>query len=513
MNHLLYSITSSKKAFSIGIIFVGFSVGCNKPVTNISTAASEAKVACAGDGGLFPAPIGPQAIKELVKFEVSDGLFKSPIEQDDARSEEGAVVARNGEAVLAANTALVAIVDEECVLRERPSARLISGSLYDRVNARRAKPIRRAYSYKTTRVYNKSELQAVVSKDSCLLHLSEDSIAQRFFEPNDTFYDQMTHLPSIEAPAGWDLLHEGLDNETIIAIIDDGMDMTHEDLEGMLWTNPNEIAGNGIDDDGNGYIDDVHGYNFTSDIGAPDHENGSTHGTHVAGLAAAQGNNGLGITGVMGRNVRIMVINVFGPNTGAGGADLVNGINYAAAMGAHVVNMSLGGAGPAPAVNTAMINAVAEGSFLAIAAGNSNQLVTASAFVQPMGYAKDIEGAIAVGSTDARTAERSSFSNYSTSYVEIGAPGSDSVTGGVYSTFPPNDYRYQQGTSMACPVLAGAAALLSGWVRSKGQTITPAQIETVLKSSADSRASLAPFFLGGGSLNLRSIAETAACNF
>ncbi|MBY0384499.1 S8 family serine peptidase, partial [bacterium] len=244
----------------------------------------------------------------------------------------------------------------------------------------------------------------------------------------------------------------------------------------------------------------------------PAQEAGSSHGTHVAGLAAAKDNNGIGITGVMGRNVKIMALNVFGSTGGAGVAEMVNALNYARSKGAHVINMSLGGPGSADIVKTTLQNAVASGSFIAIAAGNDDALITDSNFYIPMGYAKDINGAVSVGSVDAITLQRSSFSNYSTTYVEIGAPGSDSTApGGLLSTVPSNTYGYKQGTSMASPVVAGAAALLIGWAQSNGVILTPADVEAQLKSSADARGALSPYFMGGALLNLSNLAAATLC--
>lgn len=483
----LFSTTSFKSGILPLLIFV-VSSGCTD-LGGSSGSSSASSKACAGEGGLFPSPVGPQSFQPYEKYALTSSAFK-------------------------ANTPLIAIVNEQCVLKQPVVAGAISQKLRDQVKAQATPLAERAYPLSLKSSVSEASLRSQVAADPCLLSLSEDRLAYpSATTPNDANFVWQVHLTAIEAPDAWDTFYSGLTGEVVIAIIDDGMQMDHPDLVNMLWVNPDEIASNGIDDDGNGYIDDVNGYNFSTGIGSPAHEAGKNHGTHVAGLAAAEGNNSIGITGVMGRNVKIMVLNVFGTNGGASGAAIINAINYARNKGAEVINMSLGGPGTAPSVNTAMVNAVAAGSFIASAAGNEDQLVTSSAFVYPMGYSKDIEGAMAVGSVDAVTLDRSSFSNYSTTYVEIGAPGSDSNTGGVMSTLPGNDYSYLQGTSMASPVLAGAAALLMGWAQSRGATITPAQVEALLKSSADSRASLSPYFMGGASLNLKNLADTATCYF
>jgi subtilisin family serine protease len=413
--------------------------------------------------------------------------------------------------LLPKNTSLIAVIDEECVLANTPFAGEISQQFKSQIENRGSPLDRYAYSFKAPSTYSLAQMQNKVNTDPCLIQLSEDAEVTTSYTPNDSQYGNQLHLTAINAPTAWDTLYSGLTGQTTIAIIDDGMEMTHSDLSGVLWTNPGEIASNGVDDDGNGFIDDVNGYNFASSLASPAHQNGATHGTHVAGLAAAQGNNSIGVSGVMGTNAKIMVLNVFGTAATASSANIINAINYARNKGAHVINMSLGGAGTSASTNVAMVNAVAAGTFIAVAAGNDNALVSSGNPYTPMGYAKDIEGAIAVGSLDATTLARSSFSNYSTSYVEIAAPGSNAATGGVLATYPPNTYNYLQGTSMASPVVAGAAALLSGWARARGNTITPSQIEAILKASADSRSGLTSFFQGGYSLNMANMSTAAQC--
>lgn len=488
LNHRSF-FTTSFKLLKYGL-FLTFLFGC----TNMgggSSSSSSTKSACAGDGGLFPTPIAPQAMKAHTKF-----AFTS-----------------KANSYVESGTKLVAVINEKCVAAQPMGANHISQNLRTQMETLGSHLPERAYSYTAPYRISKNELRVQVEKDPCLLSLSEDHFAYRTATTvNDPLYSSQFHLPAINASEAWDTFYDGLTGDVVIAVIDDGMQMNHPDLSGALWVNSDEIASNGVDDDGNGYIDDVNGYNFTSTLPSPAHENGATHGTHVTGLAAAKDNNSIGITGVMGRNIKIMTLNVFGPNAGSSAAAIVNAINYARNNGADVINMSLGGSGTAPSVNVALQNAVAGGAFVAIAAGNDNIQVTSSNFVYPMGYAKDIEGAMAVGSLDAKTLEKSDFSNYSTTYVEIAAPGSDDDTGGVYSTYPTSTYSYLQGTSMASPVLAGAAALVIGYVRSQGSTITPAQVESLLKSSADARAGLSPYFLGGASLDLKNLADAAVCN-
>lgn len=476
-----------------------FAVGCTGvPGGDGLTGSSSSSKACVGDGGLVPSPGVPQSFPTYTKYSVPDELF--------VRSHKLQTYS------LPAQTQLVAIVDEICLMQQPQGSPLLSQSLRAQV-ARQAGSIEeRAYPFQLAHEYTRSELYSAAVTDPCLLMLSEESeVHVSATSVNDPQFSSQVHLTAINAPTAWDTFYSGLTGTVVIAVIDDGIELTHSDLSSVLWTNSGETASNGLDDDGNGYIDDVYGYNFASSTGSPAHENSFYHGTHVAGLAAAKDNNSIGVTGVMGRNIQIMALNVFGSSASASSANIVNAINYARDKGADIINMSLGGYGTSSSVNTAMVNAVAAGVFIAIAAGNSNDLITSSNFYQPMGYAKDIAGAMSVGSVDARSLARSSFSNYSTTYVEIGAPGSDSATGGLLSTYTSNSYAYLQGTSMASPVLAGAAALVVGYVKSQGKTITPSQIESALKSAATSSGSLSTYFLGGYLLNLSSLPASVDC--
>jgi len=467
--------------------------GCGSVVGGGGSSDSSSK-SCSGEGGLFPSPVAPQGYKPLEKYSVSESVFQKAT-------------------IMPAGTALTAVVDEECIVKQPANSRFISQSLRADIEAQASRLEGRAYTLKTPGNFSETQLRRFIGEDPCLMQVSEEAeIRLADTTTNDPQLSLLKHLENIDAYSAWDLLHVGLTGAVPIAIIDDGMQMDHPDLSGVIWTNPGETASNGIDDDANGYVDDINGYNFSSNLASPAHENGNTHGTHVAGLAAAEGNNAVGITGVMGRNADIMVLNVFGTNATTNSTKIINAINYARIKGAKVINMSLGGSGTAASVNTAMVNAVAAGTFIASAAGNDSREVTAAGFYMPMGYSKDIEGAMSVGSIDAISSLKSGFSNWSTTYVEIGAPGSNSVTGGLRSTFPTNTYAYLQGTSMASPVLAGAAALVIGWAESNGLSPTPAQVEALIKSSATSSSALTTAFENGGILNLNSMAQAAQCS-
>lgn len=207
----------------------------------------------------------------------------------------------------------------------------------------------------------------------------------------------------------------------------------------------------------------------------------------------------------MGTSVKLMgikVLNAQGSTTSD--VPIVNGIRYAADNGAHVINMSLGGTFQSTAIRDAMVYAVQRGVVVIIAAGNDNVLMNAGAqFYTPASYARDIPGLLAVGSVDAVNGSRSTFSNYSTNYVWIAAPGSN----GILSTYTGNTYTALQGTSMASPVVAGAAALLVGAYRANSIQYVPNDVTTLLTDSARPVAALNTFFRNGATLDIERAAK------
>lgn len=323
-------------------------------------------------------------------------------------------------------------------------------------------------------------------------------------DPNDPNYDSQWHYNNtgqsggtadadIDLPEAWEL--ETGDAEVVVAIEDEGVDYDHVDLAGNMWTNAGEIAGNGVDDDNNGYVDDYYGYNFGLDQGeiVP-----GEHGTHVSGTVAAETNNGVGVAGVAGGSgnndgVRLMSVQVFSGYSQGGFAE---GFVYAADMGAHISQNSWGGGGESQSINDAIdyfiqnggSSGVMSGGVVIIAAGNSNESSGASTW--PAQY----ESAIAVASTDDNDV-RSSFSNYG-SWVDIAAPGSD-----ILSCKPNDSYQYMSGTSMACPHVSGVAALVVSHFKGN---ITPSQVRSRLEDYADNIDAQNPSYvglLGSGRLN------------
>lgn len=293
----------------------------------------------------------------------------------------------------------------------------------------------------------------------------------------DTY--QVAPLSLIGMEAAWDF---SVGSETIvIAVIDSGIDTDHSEFVGQLWQNPGEIAGNGIDDDVNGFIDDVMGYNFVSNTATP--EDDESHGTHVSGTIGAKGSY---ITGVC-PGCRIMSLKAADANGDLFESQIIQGIDYATNNGANIVNMSFGGPSYAPITEGRIKAGHDKGIVFVAALGNDNTNVDTTNFY-PAKY-PHVLGISSVG----HDGSRSGFSNFG-SYNFIAAPG-----GQIYSSGLNNDYRFMNGTSMATPHVAGAIGLM----KSVMPWLTPDDIRTALQLSAkDTGASGYDIYYGYGILDV-----------
>ena len=252
-------------------------------------------------------------------------------------------------------------------------------------------------------------------------------------------------------------------SNVVVAVIDTGIDYFHDDLRQNLWRNPGEIPGNGLDDDGNGYVDDVYGYDFVSGDSEPFDDN--NHGTHVAGTIGAVGDNGIGTVGVCW-NVSLMGLKAFNERGNGTVSSAIEAIHFAVANGARVINASWGLDEKSRALEEAVLAAADAGVLIIAAAGNGRT----ENFSYPAGY----ESVIAVGATDHKDA-RAVFSNYG-DWVDLAAPGVS-----ILSTLPENNYGPENGTSMAAPHVTGVAAL----VLSRFPDYTRDELRAILINSVD----------------------------
>lgn len=275
-----------------------------------------------------------------------------------------------------------------------------------------------------------------------------------------------------------------------VAVIDTGVMASHEDLAANMWTNSGEIAGNGVDDDRNGYIDDIRGYNFLNRTADSNDDHG--HGTHVAGIIAASANNGRGIAGVAWR---CKIVPVKWLDSGGYGfwSDAAAAIGYCAQNGIRVSNNSYGTMAQSSVLRDAVAAANTAGHLMVCASGNSS--LNADTYpMYPAAYtAANVLSVAAMGNNN-RLAD---FSNFGATSVDIGAPGNDILSCGIVSN---SDYVWMSGTSMASPFVAGAAALV--WSMNPGWTI--AQVKSQILTTARPTPALNGMVSSGGSLDLRA---------
>jgi hypothetical protein len=269
----------------------------------------------------------------------------------------------------------------------------------------------------------------------------------------------------VNAPEAWASGYTG--QGIVVAVLDTGVDRNHADLAGNIWTNAGEIANDGLDNDGNGYVDDVYGWNFAN--GNNNTLDGNRHGTHVAGTIAAA-NNGFGATGVA-YNSRIMPVKVLSDSGSGSYSGVAQGIRYAVDNGADVINMSLGGGSTDSAVQSALQYASSRGVIVVMAAGNAGA-------AQP-GYpaSNATSWGLAVGAVNSSN-QMASFSNRAgsnSSMRYVTAPGVQ-----VYSTLPNGGYGFLSGTSMAAPHVAGVVALML----SANPNLTDAQVRQIITATA-----------------------------
>jgi hypothetical protein len=300
---------------------------------------------------------------------------------------------------------------------------------------------------------------------------------------NDQFFVAQDGLRRMNVPLAWDTTKGS--SEIIVAVSDTGADLNHPDLINQFWRNPGEISNNGIDDDGNGFIDDTIGWNFSGDNNNPNDQEG--HGTHVSGIIGAQANNSIGVAGVNWR-VKIMPVQFLDSDGSGSTSDGVSTIIYAVDNGAKVINCSWGGGNPSRALEDAIEYARSKGAIVVAAAGNdgfSNDLNDS----YPANFKN--QGLISVASSSDRGV-LSDFSNFGVKKVHLAAPGSR-----ILSTYRGGDYQRLSGTSMATPMVSGVAALML----SLDSGLSPAQIKNALMSATDFHSRYVKTLAAPGDLN------------
>jgi hypothetical protein len=335
--------------------------------------------------------------------------------------------------------------------------------------------------------------------------------------PNDEYFDTQWYLSRIGAPAAWEhtLGFEGV----TVAVIDSGVDLDHPDLQDNIWRNDGEVAGNGLDDDGNGYADDVHGWDFVDadahpvpNLRAGDARLGVSHGTVSAGVIAARGDNGIGIAGVTWQTT-IMPLRALDDAGEANPVWVVRAVEYAVHNGADIINLSLVGAVQDDLLRVALRRAHDAGVFIVAASGNAPtsgepDLDRQMRFPVCLDFGSDENYVFGVAAVDDHD-RRAVFSNYGRGCVDLSAPGTRFI-----STTPLDESAgfsqpyggYYNGTSIAAALVSGAAAL----VKAADRRLSPQQIGELLTETAVDLDEINPDYagqLGHGRLDVAAAVE------
>ena len=330
------------------------------------------------------------------------------------------------------------------------------------------------YEIRFGRDINVAKLINVLRSETGVAYAEPRRLRYLTYTPNDPALAQglQNYLTLVRAREAWDLSRGN--SGVIVAIVDTGVDWNHEDLAANIWSNPGEVPNNANDDDHNGFVDDVRGWDFGGLSGTPDNdprEDRADHGTHVAGIAAAVSDNGKGVSGIA-FHCTIMPVKTSQDDIRNGNDALIaygyEGIVYAADNGASVINCSWGGPGYSQFEQDVINYATRHGALVVAAAGNS----AASEEFYPAAY----DHALAVASINGAEV-RSTFSNYG-NWVDVSSPGE-----ALYSTWQSaaEPYTYLSGTSMASPVVAGVCAL----VKSQHPEWLPEQVGQQVRVSAE----------------------------
>ncbi|MCF7819922.1 MAG: S8 family serine peptidase [Candidatus Pacebacteria bacterium] len=328
-------------------------------------------------------------------------------------------------------------------------------------------------------------------------------------EPNDVFYKRQWYLEKIKAPGAWERTSSA--TNVVVAIIDSGVQINHADLKDNIWNNQGEIPNNGIDDDKNGFIDDINGWDFVSDDGDPSPdfkddiawtEGGISHGTVIAGIIAAKGNNKEGVSGIAWET-QLMPLKVLN-EVGAGNIkDVVRAMDYAVKNGANIINLSFVGLDYNSALQAAIERAYKQGVLIVAAAGNENSAGEGYNVNENPLYPVCNDGSfgqnmiIGVAATDTLD-QKTPFSSYGSNCVDISAPGVSFFSTVAYNnSFAQGRFNkqwdgYWSGTSMAAPVVSGSLAL----ILAANPNIDRKEAIDILLSSADDIKKLNPDYIG-----------------
>ncbi|MCB0415461.1 MAG: S8 family serine peptidase [Bdellovibrionales bacterium] len=482
----------------------------------------------------------PQTFSDSVQSKLSERpqSLTSPFQNQKLILSQSSQTANMGrqkiqaENLLEKGSKLTIFVDTQCVV---PSKSRLSSQLY---NSRPSPLKKEAYTYTLPQAMEALQLDKLLGEDPCIIGATEFQTYQTQATYNDPEKIYQGHLNKTYALKAHDFFYDpsiGIDpsENVVVAVIDAGVDYTHRDLNDNMWKNAsNEYGFNAGRDNTKascypgGVLPDSNDPMDTSPI---------SHGTHVAGLIAAETNNGIGIIGHAAKNVKIMAVNVFYYALDTGGdclkdkegnnlyvsdsTTVARGMQYAIENGADVINMSLGSVLSNPAADDVSYieqieSALSHNITVVTVSGNHGYELSESNFmVVPAKYGQRYQGVITVGSVDTETSFLSNFSNRSKTYTEITAYGNSSydnngIPEGIYSTLsspPLGSYGYLAGTSMAAPAVSAAAAMTIGMMRSHGLDPKPEIVESLIFESGVQNPGMTEYVKEGKILNFYNL--------
>lgn len=331
----------------------------------------------------------------------------------------------------------------------------------------------------------------VESNDRVRLAVAPSELSSKVKQSYWQYRNDWSGSGQINSPLAWNYsLGEG----QVVAVVDSGVNFQSSDLASRRWNNPGEIA-DGLDNDGNGIVDDLHGARLNQGSRLGDSGDGVGHGTSVASLVAASANNG-GVVGAAPA-AQIMSVRIMDDRGVGDEADLVAGIDYAVAEGAKILNLSLvsDSPSPSPAIQAAIDEAGRQNALVVIAAGNSGRDIDARP-IYPAALSGD--NIVSVGASD-KDDKRASFSNFGKANVDIFAPGDS-----LFALNSTGSISIKSGTSLAAPLVSGSAALL----RARNPALTATTARQALLSTVDKKSSLTNLAASGGRLNAGRAVES-----
>lgn len=340
-----------------------------------------------------------------------------------------------------------------------------------------------------------SALREALERDGRVRYVEPDFYLHASKTPNDPDYAKQYALAasgdgSAGVPAAWDRATSCAP----VAVLDSGVQYGHPDLADNVWHNPDEVKGNGKDDDKNGYVDDYYGVDLVDGSGSASDENG--HGTHVSGIIGGRGNNATGIAGLCW-SVHIVAVKFLNARGKGSTSDAIDGIRYAVRRGVKVINGSFGSSAKSEALEDAVDYAKDKGVLLVFAAGNDGDDVERDP-IYPASYPDG--NILAVASITSR-GELADYSNFGATSVDLGAPGD-----AIWSTYPTSSYKKLSGTSMASPLVAATAALL----RKRDTSLTYGQLRTAIRTTVEKTSALSGKTVTGGKLDVEAALASIA---